>query len=113
MADTPSNRDGTTSSGPQNKLDLAAHDVTTVGSYQLVEQRLGILQIGRVEAFGKAVVDRLKQCFRLNETTLIGQQPREAAGRTQFPGQRALPARPVKRSLEMVFRGSRRCRPIL
>jgi hypothetical protein len=33
-------------------------DYLRLSSYKLVEQRLGLLQIGRIEAFGEQAVDR-------------------------------------------------------
>jgi hypothetical protein len=45
-----------------------------VGRYQLIEQRLGLFQIARVEAFGEPVVDRSKQFARLLRLALIARR---------------------------------------
>ena len=44
------------------------------------------LQVGRVEAFGKLVVDRLQKCCCIGDMTLIAQQPGKAGGGAEFPG---------------------------
>src|SRR6266849_3548014 len=51
---------------------------------QLVEQRLGISQVGGVEAFGEPAVDFGEHRARLVATTLLCEQPRETHGSAQF-----------------------------
>jgi L-alanine-DL-glutamate epimerase-like enolase superfamily enzyme len=51
---------------------------------QLVEQRLRLSQVGRVEAFGKPAVDRCEEMAGLITPALIAPQPGEAARRAQF-----------------------------
>jgi len=53
---------------------------------QLVEQRLGVLQVGGVETFGEPVVNVGEHRARLVSTTLTVEQPREARRRAQFEG---------------------------
>ena len=62
----------------------------TTSSSQLVEQRLGILQIGGVEALGEPAVDRRQQLARLGGLALVAPQPGEAGGGAQFPRLRLL-----------------------
>src|SRR5260370_657888 len=52
---------------------------------QLLEQRLGILEVGGVEALGEPVVDFTEHRARLVAAALLREQPREARGRAQFP----------------------------
>jgi hypothetical protein len=47
---------------------------------QLLQQGLGVLQIGGVEPFGEPVVDFREYRARLVTTIRIAQQPREADG---------------------------------
>ena len=62
-----------------------------------VEKGLRSLQISRVEALGEAVADRLEERPRVSGTALFAQQPGEAGGGPQFPGQGAPQARPIER----------------
>ena len=57
---------------------------------QLVEQRLGLLQIERVEAFGKLVLDWREKIAGLIPLALVAPEPRHPRRRAQFP--RLLPA---------------------
>ena len=85
--------------------------VRSVVLRESVEKRFCDLEIGRVEPLGEPVVDRLEERLRVGGTALIAQQPGEARGGAQFPGQRALPARPVERLPEVILgrcRGSGR-----
>ena len=41
---------------------------------QLVEQRLGLFEIGGIEAFGKPAEDRGEQCYRLLLPALLSAQ---------------------------------------
>ena len=51
-----------------------------------IEKSLCRLEVGRVEALGEPVVDRLEERHRVGGTALIAQQPGEARGGAQFPG---------------------------
>src|SRR5262245_43265373 len=53
---------------------------------QFVEQRLGIFQIERIEAFSEPAVDRSKQFASLLNLALITPEPRHAHRRAQLPG---------------------------
>src|SRR5262249_24403132 len=53
-------------------------EVGTLGSGQLVEQRLRLDEVTRVEAFGEPGVDGRQQRPSLGRTVLVAQQPREA-----------------------------------
>jgi hypothetical protein len=55
-----------------------------------VKKRLCSFQIGRIEAFGEAVVDRLEERHPLRGTALIAPESGEAVGGAQFPRQRRL-----------------------
>ena len=59
---------------------------------QFVEQRLGLFEVGGIEAFGKPGVDRGEQGSRLLRPALLPAQAREAHDTAQFPGLRVLPA---------------------
>ncbi len=56
---------------------------------KLVEQSLGVVQVGGVEAFGEPVVDVGEHRARLVATALRCEQSREAHRRAQFPCLRA------------------------
>jgi hypothetical protein len=64
-----------TNSGHQNSLSVV----------RLVEQRLGFLQIERVEAFGEPVVDRRQKIAGLLSLAVIAPEPRQAHRRAQLP----------------------------
>ena len=66
-------------------LSLFAQDGARL---QLVEQRLGVFQVGGVEALGEPVVDFGEHRARFVATTLRCEQPREARRRAQLPGLR-------------------------
>jgi hypothetical protein len=53
---------------------------------QLVEQRLGVLQIERVEAFGEPAIDRSEQFANLLRLPLIAPEPRHTHRRAQLQG---------------------------
>jgi hypothetical protein len=53
-------------------------------SGQLDEQRIGVLQISSVEAFGEPVVNVGEYHVSLFAAALLFEQPREAHGRAQF-----------------------------
>jgi hypothetical protein len=50
------------------------------GSPQLIEERLGILQDGRVEAFGEPPVDRREEITGLDELALVAPKAGEGSG---------------------------------
>jgi hypothetical protein len=64
-------------------------------SRQFVEQRLGVLQIGGVEALGEPAEDRGEQRHGLVRPALLAVQAGEAHSGAQFPGLRVLPSRDV------------------
>src|ERR1700693_1119844 len=68
-----------------------------------VEERFCRPEVRRIEPFCKLIVERLEECDCIHRTALIAQQPGEARGGAQFPGERALPARPVERPPEVVL----------
>jgi len=59
---------------------------------QFVEQRLGLFEVGRIEAFGKPAEDWGEQCRRLLRPPLLSAQAGEAHRAAEFPGLRVLPA---------------------
>src|SRR5215472_2472748 len=65
---------------------------------QLIEQRLGLLEIGSVEAFGEPVVDFGEHRTRFIPLPLLRQQAREAHGGAQLPCFGALMASHFERS---------------
>src|ERR1700720_2318324 len=66
-------------------------------SRQLLQQASRLAQVCRCETFGEAAVNRPQQRARLRNAILVSPKPGEARGGAQFPGERALPARPVER----------------
>jgi hypothetical protein len=56
----------------------------TTGSRQFVEQRLGALQVGGVEALGEPVVDRGEEIAGFGAPALLASQPGEIADGAQF-----------------------------
>src|SRR6516164_186192 len=56
----------------------------TTGSRQFLEQRLGVFQVGGVEALGEPAVNRRQQIARLGPPALFAPQPSEIAGGAQF-----------------------------
>ena len=71
---------------------------------QLAEQRLRLLQIERVEAFGEPAVDRSEKIAGLCTPALIAPEPRHAHCGAQFPGLGLLLTRNCERTLEVRFR---------
>ena len=69
-------------------------------SCQLIEQRLGVLEVGGVEAFGEPAVDRREQVAGLGALALIAPQASEAGRGAQLQGFRLLAAGGVDRPLE-------------
>src|ERR1700730_15344994 len=72
-----------------------------------VDQCFCGFEIGSFETLGEPIVDRREKRNRLCGPILVAQQPGEARGGAQFPGQGALPARPTERLLVVIF-GRRR-----
>src|SRR5215469_13419650 len=54
------------------------------GSRQLIEQPLGVFQVGGVEALGKRAVDGREQLVRLAPSVVLAPQPGKARGSAQF-----------------------------
>jgi hypothetical protein len=52
---------------------------------KLVEQRLRVFEVGRVEAFGEPREDRREEVAGFGVMTLVATQPGEARGGAQFP----------------------------
>src|SRR5207248_4695765 len=67
---------------------------------QFVEQRLGLFEIGGVEAFGEPAEDWGEEGERLLRPALLSAQAGEARCGAQFPGLRVLPARDVDALLD-------------
>ena len=55
-------------------------------SLSVAEQRLGLLQVERVEAFGEPAVDRREKIAGLLPLPLIAPEARQARRRPQLPG---------------------------
>src|ERR1019366_8563087 len=75
----------------------------SLSSGQLIEQRLRLLQIRRVEAFSEPAVDRSEQFSSLPRLPLITPEPRHACGGAELPGFGFLLTCNRERSLEMSF----------
>ena len=73
---------------------------------QLLQQRLRLLQIARVEPFRKPAVNRSKQFVRLLHLTLVAPAACEAHGGAEFPRFGLLLAGDGERSAEISFQGS-------
>src|SRR5229473_1019104 len=86
--------------------DTQAKSCATSGSYsaQLLEQRLGVFQVGGVEALGEPAVDLGEHRTRLVAAALFVEQPREAHRRAQLPRLGTLESRDVKCLSEVGFR---------
>jgi hypothetical protein len=61
-------------------------EMKQTASRQLVQQRLGLLQVQRIEALGEPAIDGGEKIMRLLPFTLFAPQPRHAHRRAQFPG---------------------------
>ena len=77
---------GSSPSCGRNGRPRQTADRPAAGSHQLIERRLGVFQVGGVEALGKRAVDWREQVACLGALALIAPQPREARRGTQFPG---------------------------
>ena len=84
---------------------LAVRSVDALLRCQLIEQRLRLFQVERLEAFGEPVVDRCEQIVGFLALTLRLPQAREAGRRAQLPRLRLLLARKIQRG-EVVFLGA-------
>ena len=71
---------------------------------KFVEQRLGLLQIGRIEALGEPAKDWGEQIASLTTLALIAPEPRHAHRRAQFERLCLLLPRNRKRTFEIRFR---------
>ena len=60
-------------------------------SGQLIQQRLRVLQVRRIETFGEPVVDRTKQVTGFHVLALVAPEPSEAGRCPQLKELRALP----------------------
>src|ERR671918_1919043 len=69
-------------------------------SGKLLEQRLGVLQVGGVEALGEPAVDRREQVVGLGAPALVAPEPRQAGRGAQLPGLRLLMPGDVESALE-------------
>ena len=76
-------------------------------SGQLVEQRLCLFQIERIEAFGKPAVDG---CDRI-PLALIAPEPRHAHRGAEFPGPCLLRPRDSERAFAISYRIQLGCQP--
>src|SRR5208337_1376616 len=72
----------------------------TLLSAEFLEQRLGVFQVGGVEALGEPVVDSREHRAGFLAMTLLVEQPRETCRRAQFPRFRVLLARNLDRGAE-------------
>ena len=57
----------------------------TASSPQLVEQRLCLFKVGRIETLGEPVVDRCEKVMGVGAAPLVAAEPGEARGCAQFP----------------------------
>src|SRR6516162_1949497 len=55
------------------------------GTFEFVEQRLCLFEVGRAEAFGEPAVDRREQIAGFAATALVAAEPGEAHHGAQFP----------------------------
>ena len=93
-----------TSSPPQRRLIGGYLSLRGNGRLgQLVEQRLGLFEVGRVEAFGEPAEDWGEQGDRLLRPGLLSAQAGEAHRAAQFPGLCVLPACDVDAFLDGRF----------
>ena len=64
---------------------LESSILVLTGSRQLFEQRLGIFEVGCVEALGEPAVDRCEEIVGLSPPALLHPQPRETGRRPERP----------------------------
>jgi len=55
------------------------------GAPELIEQRLRLFEVGRVEAFGEPVIDRRQKVASFRMAPLVAPQAAEARSDAQFP----------------------------
>src|SRR2546425_6058641 len=72
-------------------------------SHQCLQQRLGLLQVGRVKALGEPAIDRPQEVTGLIPLALLLPQPCQARGRAQLPGHGLLMASDGQSLLEAGF----------
>src|SRR4029077_3482701 len=78
--------------------------VWSTSSSELVQQRLRLFQIARVESFGEPTIDRSEKLASFVPLTLVVPEPRHAHGGAEFPRFRLLSARYSECTLEICFR---------
>jgi hypothetical protein len=66
---------------------------------QFLQQRLGLLEVGGVKAFGEPTVDWRQQCMRFGALALLLPEAAEAHGRPQLQRFRLLAAGDVQGAL--------------
>src|ERR1700722_13070642 len=76
---------------------------------RLLQQRLRLLQIARIETFGEPAVNRGEQFARFHRLTPVTPEPRHAHRRAQLPGFCLLLARHREGALEIRRRFRRQC----
>ena len=70
---------------------------------EIVQKRLRRPEVRGIEPLGEPVVNLPQQRHPVGGPALMVQQMCKARGGAQFPGQRALPARPVERLTEVIL----------
>src|SRR5215467_3709523 len=75
---------------------------------QLIQQSLGVLQVGSVEALGEPVVDFGELRARLIAAIGVAQQPSEAGGGAKLPPLRRLASRDFDSLAKTLLRLGRR-----
>src|SRR5262249_39229070 len=95
-----------------NRLSaVLAPSTCQAGTLELLQQRLGLLQVERVEAFAEPAVDRREKIASCISLTLIAPELRHAHCGAEFPGFGLPRTRNGQRSPEICFRFRRvRCR---
>src|SRR5262245_4922884 len=68
---------------------------------QPFQQRPGVFQVARVEAFGEPLIDRLEERAGLGRPALVAPEAREAGRRAQLEGPGLLRARDLEGALEV------------
>src|SRR5579864_3488271 len=84
-------------------ISLRTHRCRLLGR-QVLEQRLGLSQIERLEPFGERAIDWREQIVGGGSLALIAPEPRRTHRRAQLPGLRLLLARHGERALEILLR---------
>ena len=81
----PMRRGGSATEGAWQNRGSPPTSKDETGSRQLVEQRLGVLQDRRVEAFGEPAVDWCEKITGFGSLTLVAPETGEARGTQQLP----------------------------